>query len=548
MSEEKNAALLGDGQDNYAQVARNATQTKAAFQASATAGAAVIPWGAIIATAWSARHTLMKSLVCVCLALLLPVVLIISLPSIIFNGDSSGDIYEETDAMSEVVAACVQDGYDAALAKVEHIIDTGGYDYNMSMDALINYANASNSYDVCTVLAAYSASMEQRNVSAMDMQAKLKSVSDEMFKVTYEEKLGGYQPSSESTPANPSLARYVECTIHPMDETILYQAFHIVPDAIYSDTNTTYAQAIATMADSLKRTLYGGAKIGNVPSITDAQLLQILNGLQCSATRKALIQNALSLVGKVSYFWGGKSGPGWNEEWGTPKLVTSKGSPSSGQLRPYGMDCSGFTDWVYKTTGLPSIGAGSANQWSHSTEISASDLKPGDLGFKARPSEPGVNHVLMYVGIDPASGKQMWVHCSSSAGGVVLNTPGYVRYYRRPMNMNLESENVPIAQTPGKVDYTLSVEVTHYCACTKCCGKNANGITASGKQAAPGMVAMSSHYPFGTKLSINGTLYTVEDRGGKGIESDIARVDIFETDHQTALRKGRYYAIATFYK
>ena len=70
----------------------------------------------------------------------------------------------------------------------------------------------------------------------------------------------------------------------------------------------------------------------------------------------------------------------------------------------------------------------------------------------------------------------------------------------------------------------------------------------AGKQAAPGMVAMSSHYPFGTKLSINGVVYTVEDRGGSGIESNIARVDIFEADHQTALRKGRYYAIATFYK
>lgn len=279
---------------------------------------------------------------------------------------------------------------------------------------------------------------------------------------------------------------------------------------MYSDTNTTYAEAIATMSDSLKKTLYGGADIGSVPAITDAQLLQILNGLQCSATRKALIQNALSLVGKVPYFWGGKSGPGWNEEWGTPKLVTSAGSASSGQLRPYGMDCSGFTDWVYKTTGLPSIGAGSANQWSNSVEISASELRPGDLGFKARPSEPGVNHVLMYVGIDPSSGKQMWVHCSSSAGGVVLNAPGYVRYYRRPVGIDLESEDVPAIQAPGEVDYTMRVEVTHYCACAKCCGKNANGMTASGKQAAPGMVAMSSHYPFGTKLSINGVVYTVE--------------------------------------
>ena len=181
-------------------------------------------------------------------------------------------------------------------------------------------------------------------------------------------------------------------------------------------------------------------------------------------------------------------------------------------------------------------------------EISASELRPGDLGFKARPSEPGVNHVLMYVGIDPSSGKQMWVHCSSSAGGVVLNAPSYVRYYRRPVGIDLEAENVPAIQAPGEVDYTMRIEVTHYCACAKCCGKNADGITASGKQAAPGMVAMSSHYPFGTKLSINGVVYTVEDRGGSGIESNIARVDIFEADHQTALRKGRYYAIATFYK
>ena len=152
MPEEKNTTIVGDGHDNYAQAAQNAIRAKTAFQASAAAGAAVVPWGAVVTTAWSARHTLMKVLICVCLALLFPVILVISLPAIIFNGNSFGDIYEETDAMSEVVAACVQDGYDAALAEVEHIIDTGGYDYNMSMDALINYANSSTSYDVCTVL------------------------------------------------------------------------------------------------------------------------------------------------------------------------------------------------------------------------------------------------------------------------------------------------------------------------------------------------------------------------------------------------------------
>ena len=57
------------------------------------------------------------------------------------------------------------------------------------------------------------------------------------------------------------------------------------------------------------------------------------------------------------------------------------------------------------------------------------------------------------------------------------------------------------------------------------------------------MVAMSSHYPFGTVLVINGEVYTVEDRGGSGIENDI-----YVEDHKQALRLGRYWAEATFYR
>ena len=40
----------------------------------------------------------------------------------------------------------------------------------------------------------------------------------------------------------------------------------------------------------------------------------------------------------------------------------------------------------------------------------------------------------------------------------------------------------------------------------------------------------------------------VEDRGGSGIENDIARVDIYVEDHKQALRLGRYWAEATFYR
>lgn len=56
-----------------------------------------------------------------------------------------------------------------------------------------------------------------------------------------------------------------------------------------------------------------------------------------SPERKSVIPNALTLVGKVNYFWGGK-GPtlGWDIRWGTTMKVTAAGSPSTGTYRPMG--------------------------------------------------------------------------------------------------------------------------------------------------------------------------------------------------------------------
>ena len=70
--------------------------------------------------------------------------------------------------MAEAVSDVVDGAYDLSLSEVERIIADGGYDYDLSMDALINYAQSSAGYDVCYILAAYSASMEQQNTSQAD--------------------------------------------------------------------------------------------------------------------------------------------------------------------------------------------------------------------------------------------------------------------------------------------------------------------------------------------------------------------------------------------
>ncbi|MBS4886440.1 MAG: C40 family peptidase [Clostridiales bacterium] len=570
--------------------------------------------------------------------------MIVSLPSILMNTvfgldgtavdmENPVTLQESYNEMSGAVSDVVDQGYNRALEKVEQIIQDGGYDYDLSMEALINYAQSSAGYDVSYILAAYSASLQQQGTSEADMVAKLEAVMDDMFPVTYEEKQqerlipvsyttyqavtltvvtsqtqtgtidgtpqyryttesrtyyepAGVQTSEEpvtTTAYNPitvslpvysdgtvtgtseatyyeaagsvtlnpetEIIRYVECTIHPFDESVIIDAFGIDEDATYDQFGITYAEAIDNMAKALKMTLYGAASSGEAVELTDAELIAFVERQNCNATRKYILSTGLSLVGKVPYFWGGKSGPGWNEEWNTPKVVTAEGSSSTGTIRPYGLDCSGFTTWVYNTALGVNIGAGTSGQYPNTVAISEAELLPGDLGFLAESDGSGWNHVLMFAGYSE-TGERMWVHCSSGSG-VILNTPSYDSsiVLRRLTNVDYDA---PVPETgtggiTGEPMYTLEVDVTHYCACSLCCGENAAGITASGKPVAEGMVAMSSYYPFGTKIEINGVMYTVEDRGGSGIENDIHRVDIYVPDHQQALRLGRYTTTATIY-
>lgn len=163
----------------------------------------------------------------------------------------------------------------------------------------------------------------------------------------------------------------------------------------------------------------------NVPmgSLTIAQedAITLLKNLQddLESARKAVVETAVQLVGKVSYFWGGKSlALGWDERWGTPMEVTAAGSGSTGTVRPFGLDCSGFVDWSFynATNGayLPGRGGGAATQHSYCTDILWSEAQPGDLVFY-----PDDSHVGIVGGCD-ADGNWLIVHCSGGANGVVI--------------------------------------------------------------------------------------------------------------------------------
>ena len=160
--------------------------------------------------------------------------------------------------------------------------------------------------------------------------------------------------------------------------------------------------------------------IENVYSVsrdTAALLRDLPEGL--SPEREAVVRTACSLVGKVNYFWGGKSLViGWDARWGELRQVTAAGSSTTGTYRPYGTDCSGFVDWVfYNATGGQYIighGGGASAQHSYCTPISWDDALPGDLVFY-----PDDVHVGIVGGRD-ANGDLLIIHCASSYNNVVI--------------------------------------------------------------------------------------------------------------------------------
>ena len=151
----------------------------------------------------------------------------------------------------------------------------------------------------------------------------------------------------------------------------------------------------------------------------DAAMLRRALPRNLSKERRTVVERALSLAGKVNYFWGGKSLVfGWDDRWGQLAKVTADGSSTTGTYRPYGLDCSGMVDWAFynATDGSYVIGHGGGAAMQHSccTPVRWEDAQIGDLAFY-----PDDEHVGIVAGWDKNGNIQI-VHCASSYNNVVI--------------------------------------------------------------------------------------------------------------------------------
>ena len=167
--------------------------------------------------------------------------------------------------------------------------------------------------------------------------------------------------------------------------------------------------------------------------LTQEEIEEIIANLPAdlSEARRQIVLTAYQLEGKVNYFWGGKSLVfGWDSRWGTPQTVWAAGSVTTGMVRPFGLDCSGFVDWVfYNASGggfVMGRGGGAASQHSYCTSISWAEAKPGDLVFY-----PDDSHVGIVCGFDQWGNIQI-IHCTAGYNNVVVTGKGGFTAVGRP--------------------------------------------------------------------------------------------------------------------
>ena len=92
------------------------------------------------------------------------------------------------------------------------------------------------------------------------------------------------------------------------------------------------------------------------------------------------------------------------------------------------------------------------------------------------------------------------------------------------------AEQAAAYEAAGAWRYAGEFTVTAYCPCSECCGRWADGVTASGLPAGPGIVAVDkSVIPLGSTVILDGLRYLAADTGVTG-----NRIDICLTSHQAA--------------
>ena len=281
------------------------------------------------------------------------------------------------------------------------LLQTGDY------DNIVIHGQAPDWSEVLAVFAVKTAGAEVDGLDVAtldpDRVSKLTTVFWDMTGIAVEEETVDH-PATGTTAAWTETILHITITPKTADDMRVNYAFTEQQNSALDELLSDRA-ALSSMAGSL--------------AITDADVREIIAALPdgLEPARHDTVQTALQLVGKVNYFWGGKSRAiGWDSRWGQLTKVWAAGSSSTGTYRPFGLDCSGFVDWTFNNSlgYIIGHGGGVIMQHRYCTNITQAEAQPGDLAFY-----PDDSHIGIIVDRNEA-GKLLVCHCSSGRNNVVV--------------------------------------------------------------------------------------------------------------------------------
>lgn len=308
---------------------------------------------------------------------------------------------------------------EAGVVPISAAVAQINYDFNAELEALQtaeDYDSISvtgQSADWVEVLAVFAvkvagADADAADVATMDADriARLKAVFWDMTTITHRVEIIHHPGSGEGDDGWTEKNLYITVTAKTAEE--MKTEYH------FNRNQIAALDELLEQRDLLRELIEDAYSVSGDTAALIRSLPEDL-----SPEREAVVRTACSLVGKVNYFWGGKSLViGWDVRWGELRQVTAAGNSTTGTYRPYGLDCSGFVDWVfYNQSGGSYVighGGGATMQHSYCTDISWADAQPGDLVFY-----PDNSHVGIVGGRD-ANGELLIIHCASGYNNVVI--------------------------------------------------------------------------------------------------------------------------------
>lgn len=104
----------------------------------------------------------------------------------------------------------------------------------------------------------------------------------------------------------------------------------------------------------------------------------------------------------------------------------------------------------------------------------------------------------------------------------------------------VRQEQAEAYEAIGAYEYIGTCTVTAYCPCVECCGRWADGVTATGLPAGPGIVAVDPNViPLGSTVVVDGQRYLAADTGS-GVEG--LHIDICMASHEETVAHGVHAA------